>query len=64
MAINSLNTSITKPGSNFEQIYGTQNSTQQITVPNNNYANPYTTNFNFRDGQLLARLSQFDTNII
>lgn len=64
MSINSFNTYNLKPGANFEQIYGPQNSTQITTVPKNNYANPYTVNLDFKDEQLLAKLNKFDTNII
>ena len=51
-----------KLGSNFELTYGEQVGAQQTSVQANNYANPYNTNFAFRDGQLLARLNQFDHN--
>ncbi len=64
MAINSINNFNTKIGANFELMYGQQAGTQRTTVAQNNYANTYVTNFNFKDEQLLARLNRFDNNFI
>ena len=63
MGVNAINNSQhNKIGANFDLMYGTQVGAQQTTIPQMNYASIQNVNMDFKNGQLLANLKQFDHN--
>ena len=63
MGVNAVNNfQQNKVGANFELMYGAQVGAQQTTIPQMNYASVQNVNMDFKQGQLMARLQQFDHN--